>query len=275
MSGEIKFGERSAFIIGLATVLIALIPFKEELGSIEVNYFSYIVPLNGILLAITTLLVLSVYLSGVVYARGILSRWIELKWLGQIENIANILFILAVIFPIFAMVGWGLSLGFAFLVELVPALEYLNIREIIALTIPILMMILSYTMTKRATKRYTEELISRIDEKEKRYAVEGAKAYQEGYYPYMLIRLHESLVNQLNKQLIRKFNIRERQMSAPEIINLSYRNGVITGKERNFLMEMRNLRNMVAHARNPELTKDEAEEILDKSKNLLRKLERT
>jgi uncharacterized protein YutE (UPF0331/DUF86 family) len=131
-----------------------------------------------------------------------------------------------------------------------------------------------YYWTYRIMHNEREKLLLKLDEKEKQYLIEADKAFRDGYYGYMLIRIYAAIINQLYERLVKNFAIGERRLSPYETINASLNAGIITVGEGEFLNRIRHLRNLAAHDRTADMKKGEAKEIFEKSMLLVKKLEK-
>lgn len=263
-----KTKERYEFIVGYVALIIALSSFKEELKKIIIDIGLVKFDLSQYLFIVICgfFICILFYIIPYIFSSTNFSHW---RIFRIIEYISYFMFIIIALSPLLIFSIWIIKFAIDELSSAYPDKQDSAIR-VIAIFLSILSGMLSVFIV---TKYRIEKLLkikNQIEEKEIRELEIAEKLYKDNYFSQAILEAFKVLESHIYKLLISK-DIKINRGRFTEMFNLAYRYKLISKDDLLKMLEIRSVRNNVAHLSNTEYKEEEAKQIISYIKDLIKK----
>jgi hypothetical protein len=268
---SINFSGKLEFIIGFIAILITLYQFRTSLDLIQINIIIGSFSLTNVIIGFSLLLFISFYLYAINYIRYDFPSLTDIEKLRYIEFFAHLLYF-------FALVAYPLIIfflaGISYIISLFIQMPLSSSVELLIFGITsIVMSILSIILQTIEFKRREQMKMEGLDEIEKQFAINAKEAYEKGIYEPVFLYLYNSVVKLIQIRLVKKLGIDIERVPTWQLIEIAYKNNLITTEDAELIKDIRGIRNKVAHGEKTiKITKDMTKNFIDKTEKILRKL---
>lgn len=252
--------------LGFVTIIISLSAFKSELSKLNIDLgFMSITLAEYFLYAIIGFLIsLYLFVFEIIIRDTKIGRW---KIFGYIQKTAYVLFSLIIISPILILLYVATyQLGLLLQVKQVYLTYLLNFLRVLLVVATIFYY---WTVAKNYLLEKKLEVQNQANKMAIRNLNEAIKLNKEGYYSYSILKCYEILENYLHKMITSR-NLRVSKFRFDDLIEISFKEGIIDKNDFEKIESLSYMRNISAHIDQNE-TKEQAENFLLFIKELIRK----
>lgn len=261
--------DKTAFVVGLLGVVVALAPFKETLAQSELNFgFTYVSVLTLIYISLG-ILFLSTYVFALEYVKDGFKLLDNLPVFRYLQLFGNLLYFVAILSPFIYLFLWVVIQ--LYLLIPFPTLDLQKYSTWFSAVVSILSLIVSLRAAWRKNK---EQMIAKeesLDASAISAASEAKKLVKNRLWSLSIIEAFRSLELSLNKKIV-ELGIDTKTIPSFRAAEILARNEIISKDDLRRIQYVRDLRNRAAHS-SIEFSEEEALEVLDIVKKLLPKLE--
>lgn len=262
-----KLRDKYDIVLAIATIVISLSAFKEELSAIHFDLLQYNISITDYLFGCVLGFSLSLYLYLIdkslegtkIWSSNIFSKIIFIAyWIHITVLFSPIMLIMILLLK---------SLVYEMIGSEKPSKNEIQTTLFVVLTVlgNIITLVVSYIKIKARTKNILEE----YTELKTKELEESRLLIRNGHYSHAILELFKAITNHINTQLLEKgYRVPEGQYQ--QLLPTATKNGIITVEDLDKIDSVRKMRNEVAH-KQTEYTKEEAEEIYEFAKEFLKK----
>lgn len=265
-----KLKENYQFVIGFVALIISLSAFKEELEGIVLilSVGTYNLAQLFFWLIIGYLIVIQFYVIPFVF----LTKFPDSKFLKFTGSTSYVLFVMLSLTPlgmaVFVLLDWFFGLFNTSEIY----------TELVGSGIALLLGVISGWFSQGVVAKYKrEKQQSAINSLEAEESVELEKAkrlFEDKYYSHSILELFKTVETRIHLLLIES-GIEIQRRSPLELIRVAEKQKLLTQEQLISINELRNVRNLVAHEINFQVTKEEAKKFLDKVVSIINELNST
>ncbi len=261
--------EKTAFVVGLLGVVVAMAPFKDALAQSQLNFGFAHVSVLALMYISLGILFLSTYVFALEYVRDGFKLLDNLPVFRYLQLFGNVLYFVAILSPFIYLFLWLVVQLYLLIPS--PTLNLKKAATWFSVATSLLAFILSVLA---AWRQYKGQMIAKeesLDASAISAASEAKKLVENRMWSLSIIEAFRSLELSLNKKIV-TLGIDTRTIPSFRAAQILARNEVISKDDLRRIEYVRDLRNRAAHS-SVEFSEEEALEVLDIVKRVLPKLE--
>jgi hypothetical protein len=240
-----KIKNKYEIILGFATLVISLSAFKDELAKVtlELGYMTITLADYFLWVVYGLSICLYFYIVEKIATDTKIGNW---KIFTLMLRLAHFFFIFVLSTPLLII----LNLPFFKLYEFLTN-QLIESNPIVQIILPIvsaaISSIISLLISSRLLREKKRKAKEELEEQEIKELDNATKLYNDGYYSHSVLESYKVLETHLFKILTDK-NIRVQRYDQKDLIQFSLKEGIITDADMPSINNIRDMRNIAAHA---------------------------
>lgn len=261
--------DKTAFVIGLLAVVLALAPFRDSLAQCQLDFGFANISILTLAYISLGILFLATYVFALEYVKDGFKIFDNLPVFRYLQLSGNVLYFIAILSPLIYLLIWI----FIQLLLLIP-FPALNLKEYsiwFSSFVSIILLIVSFSAALRKNRQQVNAKEESLDASAIDAVTEAKKLVEKRMWSLSIIESFRSLELSLNKKIV-ELGIDTKTIPSFRAAEILEKNGIISKEDIRRIQYVRDLRNRSAHS-SIEFSEDEALEVLNIVKALLPKLE--